>query len=343
MMELSRTDQDTRSPIRLSVVVPLFNEQENISLLWQELFEVLERIEGFCETVWVDDASTDGTFRELERLANEKSLPHNCSVQLLRLTSNRGQSAALSAGFHAARGQLIVTMDGDLQNDPADIPKLLEYLTEEVDIVAGWRRQRRDRWLSRRLPSLIANWALRKITRVPIHDLGCSLRVMRREVIRRVPLYGERHRYLVPLCVADGAVVTEVEVNHRPRRHGKSKYGMSRMPRVLLDAITLSFFTRFWKRPLHMFGKAGLLTSGAGFLICLYLTYLKLVMGRDIGGRPLLLLGVLLLVLGAQFFCFGLLAEIMVRIYEERKSLADDPIRVHRVIDPPALRAESKQ
>ena len=320
------------APEGLSVVIPVFNERGNVTLLWRELMDVLGSIDMGCEVVWVDDASADGTFQELEGLADTVSLPGNCSVQLLRLTLNSGQSASLAAGLRAARGELIVTMDGDLQNDPADIPKLLHHLTDEVDIVAGWRRQREDRWMFRRFPSLIANQVLRGITRVPIHDLGCSLRVMRAEAVRRVPIYGERHRYLVPLCVATVAVVTEVEVNHRPREHGRSKYGISRVPRVLLDAVSLSFFTRFWKRPLHMFGKAGLLTSGAGILVCLHLTYLKFAHGHHIGGRPLLLMGILLLVLGAQFFCFGLLAEIMVRIHEGKRTLADDPIRVHRVV-----------
>jgi len=316
----------------LSVVIPVYNEAENVPVLYAELCEVLSGLDRSSEVVWVDDASTDGTFQVLQETVERQSPPRGCSVQLIQLAANGGQSAALSVGLRAARGSLIVTMDGDLQNDPADIPHLLSALTDDVDVVAGWRKERQDSFLSRRLPSLIANWALRRITRVPVHDLGCSLRVARASVLRRVPVYGDRHRYLVPLCAAEGAAIREVVVHHRPRKFGQSKYGLSRTFRVLLDAISLRFFIRFWKRPLHLFGGLGLLTGSLGIVICGYLSYVKLVLHEEIGTRPLLLLGVLLMVLGAQFFCFGLLAEIMVRIYQEGRTLEDAPIRRHLIL-----------
>lgn len=324
---------DSESAFKLSVIVPVFNEVENVPILWGELCRVLRELDFHCEVVWVDDASTDGTFTAMQSAISSVSPPSNCAAQLLQLTRNSGQSAALGAGLHAARGELIVTMDGDLQSDPADIPKLLSHLTDNVDLVAGWRRSRQDTLLFRRFPSLVANWALQRITRIPVHDLGCSLRVVRASVLKRVPMYGDRHRYLVPLCAANGAAITEVEVNHRLRQFGKSKYGLSRTFRVLLDSISLRLFVRFWKRPLHLFGSMGLPTAGLGVVICIYLSYLKLRWHVSIGSRPLLLLGVLLIVLGAQFLCFGLLAEIMVRIYEERKTIADDPLRAHQIVE----------
>ncbi|MBI3921487.1 MAG: glycosyltransferase family 2 protein [Armatimonadetes bacterium] len=316
-----------------SVVVPFYNEAENVPILWKELHAALSLTGSSWEVLWVDDGSTDGTSAAMESALVELPPPPGACVQFLRLASNRGQSASLGVGIRAARSAVIVIMDGDLQNDPADIPRMLECLTSEVDIVAGWRRHREDALLHRRVPSLLANYVLRLITGVPVHDLGCGLKVIRAEVLRQTPLYGDRHRYLVPLCAAGGAVIKEIEVHHRSRKFGKSKYGLLRTVNVLLDATTLRLFVRSWNRPLRMFGGVGLLTGSLGFLLCAYLAVVKLTQHVSIGGRPLLLLGVLLMVLGAQFLCFGLLAETLLRIYQEGKTSGGEVIRLHRVID----------
>jgi glycosyltransferase involved in cell wall biosynthesis len=234
------------------------------------------------------------------------------------LRRNYGQTAAMAAGFDASRGAVIITLDGDLQNDPADIPTLLEQLEQgQLDLVSGWRHQRQDNTVSRLLPSLLANRLIAGVTGVRLHDYGCSLKAYRREVLADLNLYGELHRFLPALAFIEGARIGEVKVNHHPRRYGRSKYGIDRTFRVLMDLLTVWFMKRFLTRPMHVFGFAGLLTLGAGLALLLWLIGEKLVLGTDIGDRPLLLMAVLAILSGVQLFGFGLLAELQMRTYHE--------------------------
>lgn len=296
----------------LSVVVPLFNEAEGLPLLVEQLLEVLRPLGLHFELVLVDDGSRDQTATVLERLSGQ--VPELVAVLLRR---NYGQSAAMAAGFDASRGEVIVTLDGDLQNDPADIPLLLEQLAEGYDLVSGWRHQRQDAAVSRLLPSRIANRLIARVTGVRLHDYGCSLKAYRREVVDDLNLYGELHRFLPALAFIEGARITEVKVNHHPRRFGSSNYGIDRTFRVLMDLLTVWFMKRFLTRPMHVFGLGGLVGMGLGLLVSLWLAAEKLVLGVDIGDRPLLLLALISFLTGIQLFCFGLLAELQMRTYHE--------------------------
>jgi glycosyltransferase involved in cell wall biosynthesis len=296
----------------LSVVVPLFNEAEGLPLLVEQLLAVLRPLGQSFELVLVDDGSRDETAAVLERLSGQ--VPELVAVLLRR---NYGQSAAMAAGFDASRGEVIVTLDGDLQNDPADIPLLLERLEEGYDLVSGWRHQRQDAAVSRLLPSRIANRLIARVTGVRLHDYGCSLKAYRREVVADLNLYGELHRFLPALAFIEGARITEVKVNHHPRRFGSSNYGIDRTFRVLMDLLTVWFMKRFLTRPMHVFGFGGLVGMGLGLLVSLWLVAEKLLFGGDIGDRPLLLLATISFLAGIQLFCFGLLAELQMRTYHE--------------------------
>ncbi len=295
----------------LSVVVPLYNEEENIRLLHQKLREALDPVVEEYELLFVDDGSTDGTLKILEELQSKDN-----HITVLSLRRNFGQTAAFAAGFDFARGEVIVTMDGDLQNDPADIPKLLN-LIKENDLVSGWRKKRKDPFFSRRLPSMIANWLISKVTGVKLHDYGCSLKAYRRDVIKNLRLYGEMHRFIPAVASWYGVRVAEVETVHHPRLRGKSKYGISRTIKVVLDLITVKFLQSFSTKPIQFFGTIGVLCDILGFLILFYLSLEKILRGKDIGGRPLLLLGALLMIVGIQLIGMGLLGEMLVRVYHE--------------------------
>jgi glycosyltransferase involved in cell wall biosynthesis len=295
----------------ISVVVPLYNEEENVRELHSRLKEVLDGLGSAYELIFVDDGSTDSTLALLQEIQSGDD-----SVVVLSLRRNFGQTAAFAAGFDYARGDVIVTMDGDLQNDPKDIPRLLDMIREN-DIVSGWRKSRKDPFFSRRLPSLIANRLISKVTGVSLHDYGCSLKAYRREVIKNLKLYGEMHRFIPAVANLYGVKIAEVETTHHPRLRGKSKYGISRTIRVILDLITVKFLLSFSTRPLQFFGPIGLLSGFLGFLISLYLSLQKIFSGVSIGGRPLLLLGALLIIVGIQFIGMGLLGEMMVRVYHE--------------------------
>ncbi len=295
----------------VSVVIPIYNEEENVQELHSSLREVLETIGSEYEIIFVDDGSTDSTLALLQEIQSRDS-----SVIVLSLRRNFGQTAAFAAGFDCARGDVIVTMDGDLQNDPNDIPKLLA-LMKDNDLVSGWRKKRKDPFLSRRLPSIMANWLISRVTGVSLHDYGCSLKAYRRDVIKNLKLYGEMHRFIPAVASWYGIRIAEVETMHHPRKRGKSKYGISRTMKVVLDLITVKFLQSFSTKPLQFFGPIGLLSGLMGFLISLYLTLGKIISGRDIGGRPLLLLGALLIIVGIQFIGMGLLGEMMVRVYHE--------------------------
>ncbi len=296
---------------RLSVVIPLYNEEENIEELHERLTNVLSSMPFDYEIIYVDDGSTDRTPALLEKISSSDE-----HVLALSLRRNFGQTAAFAAGFDFCRGDVIVTMDGDLQNDPADIPKLLEHI-DECDLVSGWRKKRKDPFLTRRLPSMIANWLISRVTGVSLHDYGCSLKAYRRDVIKNLRLYGEMHRFIPAVASWYGVRVTEVETTHHPRLRGKSKYGLSRTVKVILDLITVKFLQSFSTKPIQFFGSFGLLSCLSGFLISLYLSFRKIFLGEEIGGRPLLLLGVLLIIVGIQLIGMGLISEMLVRVYHE--------------------------
>lgn len=296
----------------LSVVVPLYNEEQNVPLLVEQVLRSIRPLGLEHELVVVDDGSSDGTAEVLRGLST--SLPE---LVVLLLRRNYGQSAAMAAGFDASRGKVIVTLDGDLQNDPADIPLLLERLGEGFDLVSGWRHKRQDHAVSRLLPSRIANRLIARVTGVHLHDYGCSLKAYRREVVDDLNLYGELHRFLPALAFIEGARISEVRVDHHARRHGESKYGIDRTFRVLMDLLTVWFMKRFLTRPMHVFGSAGLAAMGVGLLLTLALVVEKLLLGAEIGDRPLLLVALISVVAGVQLFCFGLLAELQMRTYHE--------------------------
>ncbi len=295
----------------LSIVVPLYNEEENIPTLYEKLKDNLDPLEKEYEILFVDDGSTDRTLSILEEIQSKDK-----RVIILSLRRNFGQTAAFAAGFDFARGDVIVTMDGDLQNDPADIQKLLE-LVKDNDLVSGWRKNRKDPFFSRRLPSLIANWLISNVTGVKLHDYGCSLKAYRRDVIKNLKLYGEMHRFIPAVASWYGVRVAEVEVRHFPRLRGSTKYGISRTIKVVLDLITVKFLQSFSTKPIQFFGPAGILSGFLGFLISLYLSIDKIFFGKNIGGRPLLLLGALLIIVGIQLIGMGLLGEMLVRVYHE--------------------------
>ena len=297
----------------VSVVVPLYNEEASLPHLVNQLLAVLRPMGRRFELVLVDDGSRDGTAAELRKLAGQ--VPELVAVLLRR---NYGQTAAMASGFDASNAPLIVTLDGDLQNDPADIPLLLERLEQDdLDLVSGWRHARQDNTVSRLLPSLLANRLIAAVTGVRLHDYGCSLKAYRREVVADMNLYGELHRFLPALASIEGARIGEVKVNHHPRRYGRSKYGIDRTFRVLMDLLTVWFLKRFLTRPMHVFGFAGLVSLLVGLGLAAWLVAEKALLGVEIGNRPLLLLAVLAILSGVQLFCFGLLAELQMRTYHE--------------------------
>lgn len=295
----------------VSIVIPVFEEEESVGPLYKSVKEVMDGLKRPYEIVFIDDGSRDRTFAALEDM--QKKDPNVVVVSFRR---NFGQTAAMAAGFDYAKGDIIVTMDADLQNDPKDIPKLLDSI-RGFDIVSGWRKERKDPFISRRLPSIIANWLISRTTGVHLHDYGCTLKAYRKEVIKDIRLYGEMHRFIPAIASWVGATITEVETTHHPRRFGKSKYGISRTVRVILDLITVKFLQSFSTKPIHAFGTPGLVMGALGFLLALYLSVEKIALGRDIGSRPLLLLAVLLIILGVQLVIMGLLGEMLARVYHE--------------------------
>jgi dolichol-phosphate mannosyltransferase len=296
----------------ISVVAPVHNEVESLPLLLEAISAAMSTHQLTYEIICVDDGSTDGSDVLLKEQAQLRT-----DLKAVILRRNYGQTAALAAGFNYAQGRVIVTLDADLQNDPVDIPLLLAKLDEGYDLVSGWRINRQDGAVNRLLPSKIANWLIRSTTSVNIHDYGCSLKAYRAELVADMNLYGELHRFLPALAYIEGARITEIPVRHHARRFGRSKYGIWRTFRVLMDLLTILFMKKFLTRPMHVFGLLGLISMVSGTGIGIYLTFLKLVLLVDIGNRPLLILAVLLLVAGVQLFCFGLLAELLMRTYHE--------------------------
>ena len=300
--------------MQVSVVIPIYNESASLAQLVERVGAAMRATGRSFELICVDDGSRDGSAAALDALAASRPW-----LKPLYLIRNYGQSAALQAGFDAAQGELIVTLDGDLQNEPDDIPQLLDFLGEhpDIDVISGWRKERQDRAVSRKLPSMVANRMISRVTGVELHDYGCALKVYRADIIRGLRLYGELHRFIPALAAEVGAKIVEVPVRHHARTRGVSKYGIDRTFRVLLDLLWIKFLMRFLHRPLQAFGGVGLAFGAAGFLILAWLAGEKIFLGHDIGGRPLLLLGVLLALLGVQLIATGLIGELLTRIYHE--------------------------
>lgn len=309
---------------KISVVAPFYNEVDNVDPFLEELLPVLESVTAEYEVIAIDDGSEDGTYEKLAAFHKKES-----RLRVVRFRANFGQTAAFAAGFDLANGEIIITTDTDLQNDPADIPAMVEKLSEGFDIVAGWRKERKDDFLNRRLPSIIANRIISFATNVHLHDYGCSLKVFRHEVIKNIKLYGEMHRFIPAIASWMGVKVTEMEVNHRQRIAGVSKYGIGRTIRVILDLLTVKFLLSYSTRPIQIFGLIGALSGGIGFLLALWLSIEKFVFEIPLANRPALLLAVLLIFIGVQFVSMGLLAELQTRTYHESQ---DKPIYVVRDI-----------
>jgi glycosyltransferase involved in cell wall biosynthesis len=296
----------------LSIVVPIYNEGENIPELHAGIFAALLDLPLEYEVILVDDGSIDNSFPLLKKIAREDS-----RVKVIRLRRNFGQTAAMAAGFDAASGRIVVPMDGDLQNDPADIPRLLKMIGDGYDVVSGWRRERRDTLISRRFPSMLANFLISRMTGVHLHDYGCTLKAYRREVLEGINLYGEMHRFVPALASQIGAKVAEIEVAHHPRRFGRSKYGIFRTMRVILDLMTVKFLLSYSTKPIQLFGKLGIHTLAAAILSGGATLYMKLFEHMSMNRNPLLILTAFLLFMGIQFIVLGLLAEVNARTYYE--------------------------
>ena len=296
----------------LSLVIPVYNEATNLPELHGEITSACQNLGKSYEIIFVDDGSEDDSLPVLKQLL--KKDPH---IRIIQLRKNFGQTAALSAGFDSARGNIIITLDADLQNDPQDFGLLIEKIEEGYDLVSGWRAKRKDKFITRRFPSILANWLISKITRVKLHDYGCTLKAFRKEITKHIKLYGELHRFIPAIASNVGISIAEVKVNHRKRRHGKSKYSVWRFPKVILDLLTVKFLLSYSTRPLQIFGVIGFTSGIIGGIIGIWLVYVRLIRLEGISGRPLLFLAILLIVIGIQFITLGLLAEIMVRNYHE--------------------------
>ncbi len=321
---MTNPEQSSTQPnLDISIVLPIYNEAGNLKHFIPELSGVLRDLGRSYEIIAVDDGSSDDSVGVLRQLKNDE--PH---LRIVRFRRNFGQTAGFAAGFDLARGAHVITMDADGQNDPADIPRLLEVMDDgEYDIVSGWRQERKEPFLSRKLPSMLANRLIAGSTGVSLHDYGCSLKIYDWEVAKNVNLYGELHRFIPALASWMGVRVAEVPVNDRPRQYGTSKYNLTKTIRVLLDLFTVYFLLNYLARPMQLFGLAGLLSGGLGFALALYLSLLKIIANADIGTRPLLWLAILLIIVGVQFIMLGLMGEMLIRTYYE---VQDKPIYVIR-------------
>jgi glycosyltransferase involved in cell wall biosynthesis len=298
--------------VDISIVVPVYNEKDNVEAVYSAIRSALEAMECSYEIVMVDDGSSDGSYSVLTRLASD-----DAALKVIRFRRNFGQTAAMSAGFDYAKGNIIIPMDGDLQNDPSDIPRLVEKIHEGYDVVSGWRRDRKDTFITRKIPSLFANAIISRLTGVHLHDYGCTLKAYRREVLDGINLYGEMHRFVPALASQFGAKVVELPVNHRPRLHGVSKYGISRTLRVILDLMTVKFLMSYSTKPIQLFGKWGVYTILAGVGTGTMTLYMKIFEHLSMNRNPLLILTAFLLFMGVQFIVLGLLGELNARTYFE--------------------------
>jgi len=299
----------------VSVVIPVLNEEENVAESYHEVSGVMASLGRPYEILFVDDGSSDKTIANLVAVGGQD--PH---LRIIEFRRNFGQTAAMAAGFQNTKFDIVVALDGDLQNDPAEIPRMIGKLEEGFDLVAGWRKDRKDKYLSRRVPSMIANRLISFFTNVRLHDYGCTLKVMRGDIARGIRLYGEMHRFIPALAYEQGAKIVEMPVRHRERKFGTSKYGISRTLRVILDLMTVKFLLGFSKRPIHLFGTLGLLSGGGGALMLVTAILQRMAFGVPMGNRPMMVLGVMLVLMGLQFLMFGLLAEVMTRTYYESQN-----------------------
>ena len=297
----------------LSVVIPVYNEVENLPLLHEELVLSLNKLSLSYEIVYIDDGSEDDSFSALEHIYQN----YQEHVHVIRFRKNFGQTAAISAGFDYAKGDIVITMDADLQNDPGDIPLLIKKINEGYDLVNGWRYDRKDPFINRRLPSILANKTISYATNVKLHDYGCTLKAFKKDVVKNIRLYGEMHRFIPAIASYYGVSIAEVKVNHRPRRYGKTKYGISRTIKVILDLITVKFLLSYSTRPIQIFGLLGIYCGVIGFGIALYLTVMRQFYGVPMANRPILQLAILLIFIGLQFISIGLIAELQSRTYHE--------------------------
>ena len=298
----------------ISIIIPVFNEGESIGYLLDEVLNVMQNNKLNCELIVVNDGSNDNTSTVLDELTIKIK-----ELSVISLRKNYGQTAAMAAGFDNSKGEIVITLDGDLQNDPNDIPKLISHINEGYDLICGWRYERKDKLISRRIPSKIANKLIANVTGLKLHDYGCSLKAFKKEIVDDIKLYGELHRFLPVLANIEGAKIKEIKVNHRSRKYGSSKYGIDRTFRVLMDLLTVWFMTKFLTRPMYGFGFFGIVSILISFGMTSYLFIIKL-LGNDIGNRPMLMFALILGIAGVQLFSFGLLGELLIRTYHESQN-----------------------
>ena len=298
----------------ISIIIPVFNEGESIAYLLDEVLNVMQNNKLNCELIVVNDGSNDNTSTVLDELTIKVK-----ELSVISLRKNYGQTAAMAAGFDNSKGEIVITLDGDLQNDPNDIPKLISHIYQGYDLICGWRYERKDKLISRRIPSKIANKLIANVTGLKLHDYGCSLKAFKKEIVDDIKLYGELHRFLPVLANIEGAKIKEIKVNHRSRKYGSSKYGIDRTFRVLMDLLTVWFMTKFLTRPMYGFGFFGIVSILISFGMTSYLFIIKL-LGNDIGNRPMLMFALILGIAGVQLFSFGLLGELLIRTYHESQN-----------------------
>jgi glycosyltransferase involved in cell wall biosynthesis len=309
---MSNISKKGKSDIDLSIVIPIYNERESIGKLYDNLNGALSGMNLKYEVLLIDDGSIDGTFDELLKVHRKNKL-----FKIIRFRKNFGQTSAISAGFSYAEGKVVVTLDADLQNDPQDIPVLLSKINEGYDIVSGWRKNRKDRAVTRRFPSIVANKIISRLTGVRLHDYGCTLKAYRKEVVKNINLYGEMHRYIPAIASWMGVKVAEVPVIHHSRKYGKSKYGVSRTIKVILDIITVKFLLSYSQSPIQMFGLLGLFSGMIGFIVTAYLIIMRIFFGQSLADRPLFILSIFMIFIGVQLITIGLLAEVLIRVYHK--------------------------
>jgi len=298
----------------ISIIIPVFNESESIGYLLEEVLNVMQNNNLNCQLIVVNDGSYDNTSNVLDELTNKIK-----ELSVISLRKNYGQTAAMAAGFDNSKGDIVITLDGDLQNDPNDIPKLISHLNDGYDLICGWRYERKDKLINRRIPSIIANKLIAKVTGLNLHDYGCSLKAFKKEIVDDIKLYGELHRFLPVLANIEGAKIKEIKVNHRSRKYGSSKYGIDRTFRVLMDLLTVWFMTKFLTRPMYGFGFFGIISIVISLGMTSYLFIIK-ILGQDIGNRPMLMFALILGIAGVQLFSFGLLGEMLIRTYHESQN-----------------------
>jgi len=309
---MNNVSKKSKAGTDLSVVIPIYNEKESIAKLYKKLDKTLSGMNLEYEVLLIDDGSTDGTLDELVKIHNK-----NKSYKIISFRKNFGQTSAISAGFDFTSGKIVITLDADLQNDPSDIPILLKKLNKGYDIVSGWRVNRKDRAVTRKFPSMVANRLISKLTGVHLHDYGCTLKAYRREVIENIDLYGEMHRYIPAIASWMGVRVAEVPVRHHSRKYGKSKYGFSRTIKVILDIITVKFLLSYSQRPIQIFGLLGLFSSAVGFIMTVYLIIMRIFFNQSLSERPLFILSIFMIFIGIQLITMGLLAEVLMRVHHE--------------------------